>query len=472
MNVVFEDVKNKLNLFDKSQSDGKGYTRVTMSPYFNRLDITNRYTKLINPPSVGIDVLGSPPANQYTVEFNYKLFPFRIYNNPKEFEGKYIIPVGVNRDPGFWSGMSKYSSLRVLNLPTDEWGHLFKLIKEEYLNDLKSKRAYLAIDTSLEGYHEHWVWDYFREGCKDYNIPLEQIIYISGNSIVEKDLERWKLENNNKKNVHAIGYPHFEWDMGNNKRNLEYEGKSLPTWLDHFKYKRENKDKIKTYNFLNRKPRMHRVWFYSILEEYNMLNKGLVSMNKATSNLIRIGDRELDPDYVHYLNQDLPKILFEKGNMEQDAGFYINRFHPEETKNSYVSIISEARFEDEENTVFLSEKTFKTIACSHPFIILGNKGSLKELRKLGYKTFHHAFHEGYDECENVERMYAILDLLKNIHSQPDKLNDFMHWTRHAVERNLEVLKFNTLYNPPVGFHFLLELLNEDICTINSEKDLI
>lgn len=472
MNIVFEDIKNKLNLFDKTQSDSGGYTRVTMSPYFNRLDITNRYTKLINPPSVGVDILGAPPKNQYTVEFENKLYPFKIYSHPKEFEGKYIIPVGVNRDPGFWGGMDKYSSPRVLNLSDTNWGHLFELINEYYLSDLRSKRAYLAIDTSLEGYHEKWIWDYFREGCFQFNIPLEQIIYITGNSIVEKDLERWKLENNNKKNVHVIGYPHFEWDMGNNKRNLEFEGGSLPTWQDHYKYKKANIDKIKTFNFLNRKPRMHRMWFYSILEEYNMLDKGLISMNKPYSNIIKIGDNELDPDYVEFLSQDLPKEVFGKGNMEQNAGYYINRFHEDINLNSFVSIISEARFEDEENTVFLSEKTFKTIACSQPFIILGNKGSLKELRKLGYKTFHHAFHEGYDECENIERMYAILDLVKNIHGQPNKLDDFMQWTRHAVERNLEVLKFNTLFNPPPGFHMLLELLNEDLCTQNTENNLI
>lgn len=472
MNIVYENIREKLNLFNSSQCDSSGYSRVTVSPYFNRLDITNRYTKLINPPSVGQNMLGNPSKLQDTVEYQRTLYPYKLYSNPNEFTGKYIIPVGVNRDPGFWGGVSKYRSQRVLNIPNTDWGHIFSLINDQYLIDLKSKRAFLAIDTSLEGYHEKWLWEYFREGCKEYGIPITQIVYITGNSIVEKDLDRWKSENNNKKNVHVIGYSHFEWDMGNNKRNLEFEGGKLPTWIDHYKYKSENLDKIKTFSFLNRKPRNHRVWFYSLLEEYNMLDKGLISMNKPYSSHIKIGDNYLDQDLVNFLSQDLPKEVFNQGNMSKDAGYYINRFHEDVNLNSYINIISEARFEDEESTIFLSEKTFKTIACSQPFIILGNKGSLKELRKLGYKTFHHAFNEGYDECENIERLYAILDLVKNIHGQPNKLKDFMNWTRHAVERNLEVLKFNTLYNPPQGFHLLLELLNEEICTPKPETNLI
>ena len=473
MNIVYEDIKQKLNLFNQNQSDNSGYTRVTVSPYFNRLDLQNRYTKLNNPPATGISILGESLHTQNTVEYQNQFFDYNVYSSPKQFKGKYIIPVGVNRDPGFWGGMSKYSSNLTYNISDIEWGHLFSLINTEYLSDLRSKRAFLAIDTSLEGYHEQWLWSYFREGCTLFNIPIEQIIYITGNSIVEEDLDRWKLENNNKKNVHVIGYPHFEWDMGNNQKQMAWEDKYLPTWIDHYKHKKENLDNIKTYNFLNRKPRSHRMWFYSLLEEYNMLDKGLISMNKPYSNqIILTPEHQLDPDYVDYLSQSLPKEINQKGNMTEDAGYYINRFHEEVNLNSFVSIISEAQFQDSQKTIFLSEKTFKTIACSQPFIILGNKGSLKELRKLGYKTFSSAFNEGYDECEDLERMYAILDLLKNIHGQKDKLNDFMFWTRHAVERNLEVLKFNTIFNPPAGFHMLLNLLNEEICTPTSKKLII
>mgnify|MGYP006086041679 FL=1 len=473
MNIVYEDTNNKLNLFNRIQSDKMGYTRITMSPYFNRLDLQNRQTILDDPPKNGTSMLGDSSETKNTIEFLYKSHPYNVYSSPKQFQGKYIIPVGVNRDPSFWGGMEKYGSKSVVNLPNTNWGHLFELINTEFLLDLRSKRAFLAIDSSLEGYHEDWVWDYFREGCIIWGIPIEQIVYITGNSIVEDDLDRWKLENNNKKNVNVIGYSHFEWDMGNNMKNLIFGGKTLPTWLDHYKYKKENFDQIKTYNFLNRKPRGHRLWLYSLLDEYKMLDEGIISMNKPNGDFVRISsDHILDPNLVDELSKTLPKKVNNKGNMDEDALYYINRFNEDINLNSFISIISEAQYDDEQKTVFLSEKTFKTIACSQPFIILGNKGSLKELHKMGYKTFSSAFSEGYDQCEDIERLYCIVDLLKHIHYQPHKLKDFMFWTRHMVERNLEVLKFNTIFQPPAGFHMLLELLNEEICTKTLNKNII
>ena len=181
MNVVYENIKQKLNLFDKNQSDNLGYTRVTMSPYFNRLDLQNRYTKLNNPPAT-FSILGESLHTQNNVEYQNQFFDYNIYSSPKQFKGKYIIPVGVNRDPGFWGGMSKYRSRLTSTLPNTGWGHLFSSINIEYLSDLRSKRAFLAIDTSLEGYHEQWLWSYFREGCNLFNIPIEQIIYITINN--------------------------------------------------------------------------------------------------------------------------------------------------------------------------------------------------------------------------------------------------------------------------------------------------
>ncbi len=68
----------------------------------------------------------------------------------------------------------------------------------------------------------------------------------------------------------------------------------------------------------------------------------------------------------------------------------------------WCTVVSEAQYNDSQKSIFLSEKTFKPIACSHPFQILGAKGSLKELRKLGYLTFENLFDESYDELDNIE----------------------------------------------------------------------
>jgi hypothetical protein len=57
-----------------------------------------------------------------------------------------------------------------------------------------------------------------------------------------------------------------------------------------------------------------------------------------------------------------------------------------------------------------------------PFIILGSKGTLKYLRRLGYRTFDGFIDESYDECEDGERYAAVIDSLKKIKNIQDKLS--------------------------------------------------
>ena len=65
---------------------------------------------------------------------------------------------------------------------------------------------------------------------------------------------------------------------------------------------------------------------------------------------------------------------------------------------SWLTVVSETHFEYCK-TLFLSEKTFKS-TCQTPFLILGNRNSLNELRKLGYVTFDGLIDEKYDTVEH------------------------------------------------------------------------
>lgn len=470
MNIVFENIPNKFNLFKENQKDSQGHYRVTMSPYFNRVIHHLSYSELINPNKPPNSLLGSPPNQLRYGEYNGVQYPINIWDNPDLFKGKYVIPVGLHQDPNFWCGEEGYySSFAPTVFP--RWGHIFENINDKYLRDLRSKRAFLVLDSSLEGYHEPWVWDYFRKGCSKFNIPITQIIFISGNSLVEQDLERWKIENYNKKNVHAIGYSHFEFDVNLHQREYLDAGKKLPTYRDHLNFKSKHLDKIKVFNYLNKKPREHRVWFYTLLKEYNLIDKGVVSMNKPSSGNIKLDDQVLPGKLVSNIMDELPKNALGENNNEKDTLYYIQRLHTIAYLNSFVSVVSEARYQDSEKTVFLSEKTFKPIACQQPFIILGNKHSLKELRKLGYKTFPNFINESYDNYSNLERLYGVLDAIREINSR-NNLLEWLSWSKHIVEHNYRVLEYNSFFNPPVKFHYIRELLGEELCTKNKENNLI
>ena len=81
-------------------------------------------------------------------------------------------------------------------------------------------------------------------------------------------------------------------------------------------------------------------------------------------------------------------------------------------KRSFFSLVSETLFADDNDSLFLTEKTFKPIAYRHPFMIVGNHGTLRFLRSLGYETFPEMFDESYDEEYSYKKRFATI--LKNL----------------------------------------------------------
>ena len=87
--------------------------------------------------------------------------------------------------------------------------------------------------------------------------------------------------------------------------------------------------------------------------------------------------------------------------------------------NAYWNVVVETQFKQQ--TVFLTEKTFKPILNMQPFVIVGNAYSLKMLKQLGYKTFGNIISEEYDEITNSqERMRELLTVLYSISSRSNK----------------------------------------------------
>ena len=83
--------------------------------------------------------------------------------------------------------------------------------------------------------------------------------------------------------------------------------------------------------------------------------------------------------------------------------------------DSAIHIVSETSFES--NEMFISEKIFKPILNFQPFILIGPYRYLKELHKLGFKTFGEFWDESYDEIKDPKNRYlklieVILDLNK------------------------------------------------------------
>jgi hypothetical protein len=69
--------------------------------------------------------------------------------------------------------------------------------------------------------------------------------------------------------------------------------------------------------------------------------------------------------------------------------------------------------------VFITEKTYKPIAFYHPFVIMGQPGSLKSLQQSGFETFENLFDESYDiELDWIKRLDLLVNIVKQFQKKP------------------------------------------------------
>lgn len=400
MKFTFEDLDNRLNFISCKDVNKSGINRFAISPLLTAVSIYEWFN------------------NKHGILENYKIQD--IENN------SYVIPACVNHSPDDWTGYDpKVKSL-------------FFYLNEKYLNDLRNRKAFLLLDQSLEGYQTSWLWDWFHKELNEWQISADRIIYVTGNMIADETYEIFCNKNDIKTKMCVVPYAHFELDMAMTAYQKNETIERLPSFDDHINYKTKNQ--IKTFACLNKRIRQHRVWFYSLLYKSGLIDKGLVSMNKFDIHGYFFENKTLDLDLIEKINNELPKVVHGKPNNEFDDNFYIRRFNDKISLDTYITVISEAHCGDSDETMFLSEKTFKVIAVNHPFIIMGNRNSMKMMRKIGYKTFDGFVDESYDSLPTHERLESIVESIIKIQNIPNKIEWFK-----SME---ELIKYN--YDTLIG----------------------
>lgn len=368
---------------------------------------------------------------------NFDFSHIKVESDPSKFS-KYIIATGVTHSPNDWCGSEKKS--------------IFSYLNERYLEDAKKGKALILLDQSHEGYHEDWMYESLHNQCDTFGINPNQIIYVTGNLEEDNQYNKWLEGRKVVGKMCIVPYSHFECMINETKLNRERIEKKipLPTFTDHVKYKTSNLPNIKTYNCLQKRPRVHRIWMFKELVDNNLLDFGINSMNYIDfehtyyfNKEMSISDYESIKKYLPMIPpSQKPAVIELKLFSDNDSGDYQTNFNEQILLDTWVSIVSEALFG--EDTCFISEKTFKPIAASHPFMVLGNKYSIKNLQKLGYKTFHPFIDESYDELDTWERLDAIIKETVRINSftQEEKLNWFLN-LEDILKHNVQILHKNS-----------------------------
>jgi hypothetical protein len=195
----------------------------------------------------------------------------------------------------------------------------------------------------------------------------------------------------------------------------------------------------KDFLLLSRHWKLHRLLLLSHLHRLG-LDKSLVSWDNKFFHAPLI-EQLLECDN----NTEFAKLITETSSLLdiQDltkiAGFGFE--NKEIYLNTYLSIVTESIFFQEDINFpsgYLSEKIWKPIGHSQPFILAGPAKSLKHIReRFGYKTFHPYIDETYDmECNDFKR----LEMIKI------EIEKFANKTKKEKDEFLNNVKDICLYN--------------------------
>lgn len=107
---------------------------------------------------------------------------------------------------------------------------------------------------------------------------------------------------------------------------------------------------------------------------------------------------------------------FKADNLSDEEHNSFKSLVEEHYSNSYCNFVIETYFSIEHTLdTSLTEKIIKPICHNQFFIVVAPPFTLKEIKKLGYKTFGRVIDESYDEITNPEkRMLAVIKLCSDI----------------------------------------------------------
>jgi len=257
----------------------------------------------------------------------------------------------------------------------------FSCISENYLNDIKEGKSKILLLFIYEGYSG-------RENNNDFEIiekwrieaelPENSIYYVCGNLLSENIVVERGLK------YKAKGISYFEpWN--------KYNGGII-----------DFKPKDEKYLFLsyNRQYRHQRIRFVIDLFNKNLIDKGLISLNKITNIPYQVTDEIKD-----FFHNQTPMVIDTMPDLTYNLAVNIT---VQDFERTFMSVVTETLVDN--GTLFFSEKIWKPIMLGHPFMVYGNQYSLKYLKNLGFKTFDKWIDESYDnEPDRDVRCHIIVN---------------------------------------------------------------
>jgi hypothetical protein len=224
-------------------------------------------------------------------------------------------------------------------------------------------------------------------------------------------------------------------------------------------------DRKYTFTVLNR---THKWWRASCMADLHR-NSALENSLWSYDHTVDIGDQYHDnpicvddiPGLHKSLNDFLAGSPYSCDNADKKQQNDHRQVNASLYTQSYCHVILETHFDaDQSGGTFLTEKTYKCLKYSQPFIIVGPPHSLQALRDRGYRVFDHAIDNSYDSIvDNTKRWKAVKQSILDIKSKI---------SREWFEGCLEDLRWNQ-QKFLGGSTELMELLVDRLYQLSTDK---
>lgn len=261
----------------------------------------------------------------------------------------------------------------------------FRLLPNDVLNKLKNKSLTL--------------WFFYSEGDNPYRI--QKHLYSQAKEVgVDPSLVQFTSANTVADNIPGFHY------FADDECLYQLRNTDLPVEFHNRVRNKKFTALVRTHKWW-RATTMARIW------RDNYHTQGYFSYNTALPLNDNPDDNPISIDQFYQLRKSVGEFIkagpyIADNQSEADHNDYSNTV-VDHFSDSYLNVILETHLNvDETDGTFITEKTFKPIKHSQPFIMFGPFGTIKHLKSMGYRTFDHVIDHSYDSIsDNTARWNTV-----------------------------------------------------------------
>ena len=343
----------------------------------------------------------------------------------------YIYPLEIKDTLGALNNENGFE----LNSEKYKW-YLRDIIPNDLIEHLKNGKVKLLVSLMHDPLYDDYNIHQFELQMKELGIDGSNLIFLGGSNFQEY------YEKHTDSKVKIYNGHLFIKGYADMMKSFPTIG-NLGYICELVEEKELDENKIRPYKFLCNNKTMtkeHRASMAYFTMKYDLLNEGKfsfiqkVDVGTLKSQISRI-IKNPNEEYIQKIVDILPYELDTHHlSPNEKTNFGATNNMKDWYSDTYINLVTETFFG---KNVFLSEKIFKPLSNLQPFIVLGDYCTLKELKRLGFKTFEPFIDESYDL--EIDAKIRILKIEKEIEKLKNKSIEEIHNWYYSIK---DILLYN------------------------------